>query len=484
MFKYILLALCASAIAAPTLDQGNCCVTVYVYPDGSPAPTPIANATLAAGTSGGSEDSNTDSPSTGSSSSVPISSDTAASGTNSDTAASGTNAQTTTSGNSTGSSTGNAASSVAGAGGAVGTGGPSALTLPDVLPGVPAFVINEDYIHAPVDDSPVPDDAFIFSPATPGVFDPVAWTTWANAIRDGGNLGTKWLKVKPGYYTWAPGPHMPDGQDPNNVAGENIVMWQFRDGWTLDLRGVTFYIPITPENVNTRPSCVIYVNGSPSLTVLGGTIWIDKGELYTQARITATSNNADGSVHATVVVEAGYDVATWRTMGPRNIGCVDDSNPDHYVDGGCNGWKYNNFNFDNLDSSRTFSFDYSPGFGFKQDIVLFMSILVNLNIAVSNEHNPDLVVKGLTTNSVLFSIGNGDDITVPVYGGVYQVNPPPRPGFAPRALGPLISWSNVNKGQVYNTPGQPLCPVPGSMFQFSGSNKDLAPTYSIAPGWS
>lgn len=56
------------------------------------------------------------------------------------------------------------------------------------------------------------------------------------------------MVVAAGVYRCAPGPVMAIGTDPNNVVGEGIAIYFMTGGWTLDLRGVTSYVDIIPEN--------------------------------------------------------------------------------------------------------------------------------------------------------------------------------------------------------------------------------------------
>ena len=170
----------------------------------------------------------------------------------------------------------------------------STPTRPDGSAGLP---VNDDHISAPVDTRSVPEGAAIYTPSgnTVNCSD---FVSWMNAHRTG-NLASKYLKVTPGIYSYDPGTaHAPDA-DANLFPGNNIVLWLFSGGWTLDFRHVTFLISITPENANRRPADMIYINESDDLTVLGGTVWIDQGEPFSQARLTSlTAVKPDGTQSA------------------------------------------------------------------------------------------------------------------------------------------------------------------------------------------
>ncbi|CAF9903806.1 MAG: hypothetical protein GOMPHAMPRED_000556 [Gomphillus americanus] len=355
----------------------------------------------------------------------------------------------------------------------------SALDLSDVsLPGgQPPFLINDDYVHAPQDNTPVPDDAAVYIPKTAGVFDCLDFSQWRDEQRDNPPT-SKFLKIQPGAYRYKLGPPMSPGTDPNTVDGENIIMYLMKGGWTLDLRGVTFYVDITPQNYLQRPSVLIYTLQSDSLTILGGTIWQDFGELYTQARVTAIS---DDDV-ITFQVEQGYNLTRWREAGPRNQDCIDTSNPNNYTFPGCNFWKVDDYNFDNLDTQRTFTAQDIGGSAIAVgQVIVMMNGMNQFNtlFTLSNEANTGLQVKGMTTNGGFMSIGLDNGESPPTFIDCYTVNPPARPGFASRVMGPLIAWANVNLGAIYNEPDRPNAVFQNSYFQYTGNPKDLWDTSDL-----
>ncbi len=349
--------------------------------------------------------------------------------------------------------------------------GSSALDTPTRPDGSAPFPVNNDHLSAPVATDAVPAGAATYTPAKPGVFDNTDFAAWMKKQKDA-DLASKWMKVAPGSYRYAPGPVMPSGTDANTVVGENIAIGFMTGGWTLDLRDVTFYIDVTPQNQNQRPSDMIYINQSEDFTILGGTVWVDQGEEWTQARIKSLSAADDqGNQIATIEVEQGYNVSAWRAAGPRNQGCVDDSDSTHFTRPGCNFWYVSKYDFSDLDSKHTFTASIASRAGIEEGYVLVMVVVENSSTTISTEDNGNFHVKGFTSNGYVASIGlNGKK--APVFEDVYYVNPPPRPGYAPRVQGPAVSWSSVG-GPVYNPPGQPLAEMPGSVWQATGCEKDL-----------
>ena len=348
------------------------------------------------------------------------------------------------------------------------------VNLPNLTDGTPAFPINGDHLKAPVATDAAPAGAATYTPKETGVFNCSDFQAWMKNLM-ASNPPAKWIIIKPGVYTYALGQKMPVGTDPNTVNGENIIIGMNTDDWTLDIREVTFYIDITPENKQQRPADMIYTNQVNEVTILGGTIWIDQGEQWSQARVTDLSPaDSSGNQVATVLVDEGYNVSVWRTAGPRNQNCIDDSNPESYTRPGCNFWYFSNYNFDNLDSKRTWTVIVGARAGLKQGYALNTQVGSNTPWAISSENNNGLLIKGLTTNGALISIGNVNQPNkkIVTFEDVYMVNPPNRPGYAPRVNGPALSWGNIG-GMVYDQPGQPLSEKPGSFWQTTAAPKDL-----------
>ena len=356
----------------------------------------------------------------------------------------------------------------------------SALDLPNRPDGSAPIPVNDDHLSAPVAADAVPAGAALYTPATAGVFNCTDFAGWMTKQRDT-KLASRWMKVAPGTYRYALGTVMPEGTDANTVVGENIAIGFTPGGWTLDLRGVTFFVDITPENHNQRPGDIIYINQSEDFTILGGTVWIDQGEEFTQARVTSmTAPDTDGNSVATIEVEQGYNVSIWASAGPRNQACVDDSDPNHYTRPGCNFWYASKYDFSELESKRTFTAQFASRSNMQKGYVITMDVLINSVCTISTENNGGFHIKGFTSNGYVASIGLNGKVA-PIYEDVYYVNPPPRPGYAPRVNGPGLSWGNLG-GFIYDAPGQEKASLPGSYWQTSGSSKDLqAATNSTVP---
>ena len=222
--------------------------------------------------------------------------------------------------------------------------------MPDRPDGTPGFLIESNSHKAPRTTEPVPNGAAIFTPEDGKTLDCAALADWITHQRDEVKLASKYLKIAPGTYRYKPGPQMAPGTDPNTVKGENIVLYLLKGGWTFDFHDVTFLIDFIPELTNQRPSVMIYCLQSDDLTIYDGTIWIDQGEQWSQARVTELTS--DGK--ATFEVLKGYNVSAWKDAGPRNQGCIDNSDPTHFKRQDCNFWKVEKYDFSKLDSSRTF----------------------------------------------------------------------------------------------------------------------------------
>ena len=344
----------------------------------------------------------------------------------------------------------------------------SMSTRPDGSAGLP---VNEDHISAPVDTRRVPDGAAIYTPYGDTI-NCTDFVSWMNAHRTA-DLASKYLKVSPGVYSYDLGnPHALDA-DANLSPGNNIVLWLFSGGWTLDLRNVTFLISITPENANRRPTNMIYIDESDDLTILGGTIWIDQGEQFTQARLTSLSPSSTASTQlATFTVEKGYNVSAWSSAGPRNQGCIDSSFPAHFKRPQCNFWKVENYDFSHLTTTHTFTTTVLPGSQLQTNYVIYLQSGPNSLTTISSENNANLHVKGITTNGAIGQIGLNDKKTA-TFEDYYYVNPPPRPGYAERVNGPTLSWGHIGEAVAYDTPGQAEIVFVNTWWQYTGCRGDL-----------
>jgi len=137
------------------------------------------------------------------------------------------------------------------------SGGISTPTLPD---GTPGFPINDDHLKAPVDDTPVPDGAAIYTPQS-NTINCTEFTTW-NLAQPKNNLPSQFLKVTPGIYFHS----LVDSSTSTTIAFRF-----YQRAWTLDLRGVTFILTCNPANRAHRDSTILTINQSEDFTLLGGT---------------------------------------------------------------------------------------------------------------------------------------------------------------------------------------------------------------------
>ena len=223
---------------------------------------------------------------------------------------------------------------------------PSALSTNSSSPGTkgvvttnsadePGIPIDGSHLSAPVSSAAVPPDAKTYTPPSKTISGK-AFETWMGE-QASASPASKWLKLAPGVY---------------NVDCSDNIVFSFMDGltekWTVDMRGVTFLVAGTCQ--------AIYINQCEDFTILGGTLWFDAGEIWTQAKITSITDIGSGSSTVTAVVDEGYNLTTWRSAGPRNLNTIDASDAGHFVrPQGINYWFASDFNFDELDSKRTWT---------------------------------------------------------------------------------------------------------------------------------
>lgn len=299
-------------------------------------------------------------------------------------------------------------------------------------------------MKAPVDDTPVPEDAAIYTPNGNSI-NCTEFTTW-NLDQRENNLPSRFLKVAPGVYFYDLGDEHTD---------TTIAFGFYQGGWTLDLRGVTFVVTCNSGNCDHRDSTIFYINQSEDFVLIGGTFWWDQGELWSQARVTSLTDTS-----ATFTIEAGYNVSAWRNAGPRNLGCVDSSNPTHFTRPGCNFWYLSNYDFSALESDRTFTADIASRAGLQKGYVVTIQSGPNQRMSIITEDNGGFHIKGLTSNGAFTQIGLNGKATA-VVENVWYVNPPPRPGFAPRVNGPTLSWGHIGDFDD-NMAGEAVAQYPNS----------------------
>ena len=340
--------------------------------------------------------------------------------------------------------------------------------------GPASFPINGDNNCAPTPLDPVPDGAAIYSPPDGTNFDTLLFRKWGKQ-QQANNLPSRFLKIKPGLYTYALGPVHPSGADTNTFPGTNIVIEFFDGGWTLDLRGVTFVIQITPENLDQRPGQMLYINQSPGFTILGGTFWIDQGEQWTYARMSAVDGNT-----ATFQVPEGYNRTAWRNS---KDGCwaFDDSNPLQTSRPSAGVYNGANWDFSRLESDGILTSD-SLG-----SVELNTHIVVGYNLGsggstvgggilpvIGTENNSNFTVKGMTTKGEFAQYGLLGSATPATLIDCWIVQQPPRPGFAPPLQGPagvVGDYSGINFSQA----GHPNFVFENSWWQTSANPQDLQP---------
>ena len=316
------------------------------------------------------------------------------------------------------------------------------------------FPINGEHLSAPVAPNAVPEGALIYTPPSKS-FSGKAFGDWWTAKKNA-NPATKWVKITPGVYDLS--------------VSDGIAIGFTPGGWTLDLRGVTFLV--APQIPDPTSGQAIYINQSEDMTVLGGTVWFDQGEQFSQAKVTSIVPINDMYSKVTFVIEEGYSTSVWNTAGPRNQGCVDTSNPNHFTRPDCNFWYADQYDFSGLTSSaRTFTSRITSRANIKVGYNIAMIAGPNERTTLASEWNGNLLVDGMTSNGGFAQYGLADKVTATLE-NVWFVNPPARPGFAPRLEGPALSNGNI-EGFDFNAGGQPPIIYKNCFWQYTGSMKDL-----------
>ncbi|KAI9717755.1 MAG: hypothetical protein M1812_004484 [Candelaria pacifica] len=344
-------------------------------------------------------------------------------------------------------------------------------STPDATSAVPA---SGDQVSAPVDSRAVPSDAVTYTPSDSKSFNCDDFNKWMTTRK--ADTPSKFLKVAPGTYEYMLGPIHPAGADPNLYPSSNIAIGFMPGGWTLDLRGVTFIIAVTPENKQQRPDQAIYINQSEDFTILGGTIWWDQGEQWSQATIKSIASNGDGGdPFVTLSIDEGYNTTAWTAMGPRNLGCMDISNPAHFTRPDCNFWYTSGYTFDF--DNRKVTFRAGERANLKEGYVLYIQAGPNSLTTIASENSGGFHVKGMTSNGATAQYGLGSKSTA-IYEEVYFVNPPPRPGFAPRVNGPTLSWGHINLPN-FDAGGEASAIYKNSKWQYTGNKNDLLDSNTV-----
>ena len=259
---------------------------------------------------------------------------------------------------------------------------PNGITVVDTK-AWPGHFLAGKTLQAPQCEKEVPAGAAIYTPPTPGVLDLGHFEQWRNQQLDR-KLASKYMKVAPGWYEY---------KVTNGVT--TIAIGQtFVDGWTLDLRGVTFVYDVT-----VTKDAGMYINQALNLYVCGGTFWNDviDGEIFTQAKVTDAKQVDGDTWEYTAKVDAGYDVAKWRSADARNVDVMDVSDATHFKHPEVNLW-YATFPFDVSDDG-TIKFKMGKSRGqMQKGYMLSMQMTGGSAYCVSNEFTGGLTLDGLTCN--------------------------------------------------------------------------------------
>ena len=318
----------------------------------------------------------------------------------------------------------------------------------------PGFPIDGAHLSAPVASGAVPDGAAIYTPPSKS-FSGKAFGDWWTAKKNA-NPSTKWVKITPGVYDLS--------------VSDGIAIGFTPGGWTFDLRGVTFLV--APKNPDLTSGQAIYINQSEDMTILGGTVWFDQGELWSQAKVTSIMPIDDIYLKATFKVEEGYDTSVWKTVGPRNQGCVDTSDVNQYTRPDCNFWYADQYDFSGLSTEgKTFTSRITSRANMKVGYHITTIAGPNAPTTLASEFNGGLHVNGMTSNGGLAQYGLTGKTTA-TFENVWNVNPPARPGFAPRVQGPTLSQAHIGLFD-FNADGQPPIVYENCWWQTTGAVKDL-----------
>ena len=318
----------------------------------------------------------------------------------------------------------------------------------------PGFPLDGEHLSAPQSSVAVPDGALIYTPPSKS-FSGKAFGDWWTAKKNA-NPATKWVKVTPGVYDLS--------------VSDGIAIGFTPGGWTLDLRGVVFLVdPDIPDHTSGQ---AIYINQSEDMTLLGGTVWFDQGEQWSQAKVISITPIDDMYSKATFTVEEGYNASVWNNAGPRNQGCVDTSDPNHYTRPDCNFWYADQYDFSGLSSSgNSFTSRITSRANIKVGFHVTMIAGPDERTTIASEFNGGLHVNGMTSNGGLAQYGLNNKVTA-TFENVWFVNPPARPGFAPRVEGPTLSMGHIGLFD-FNADGQPNIVYQDSWWQTTGCAKDV-----------
>lgn len=319
--------------------------------------------------------------------------------------------------------------------------------------GEPGFSVDGEHLSAPEASDAIPAEAMLYTPASQK-FSGKDFSDWW-AQQETHNPSTKFVKIKPGVYDLS--------------VADGIAIGFRPGGWTLDLRGVTFLV--APDIPDPTSGQAIYINQSEDMLILGGTVWFDQGELWSQARVTSIKAIDDNYSTVTYTVEEGYNVSVWNSAGPRNQGCVDTSDSNHFTRPHCNFWFADNYNFAGLSGDRTFTNRVASQAGIKEGYHITTIAGPNMRTTIASEFNGGLRVNGMTSNGGLAQYGLTGKVTA-TFENVWNVNPPARPGFAAPVQGPTLSQGHIGLFD-FDAEGDAPIVYKNCWWQTTGSRGDL-----------
>ena len=356
---------------------------------------------------------------------------------------------------------------------------PKPVAKPVPAPDGLASIDNNGVMLAPQPTDPVPDDVALYTPSGNTV-DMTDFFYWRQGIRDKNSKGqgytSRFLKIAPGSYglTWTE-------QEHNTM---DVTFWTGEDGnkgWTLDLRGVTIQYDVGPTNPGA-PNPFFYVNQAPpTFTILGGSIFQYTGEIWSQATVTSVVDNPSAGFDMrkiTAKLHPGYDLSAWqrfaaaarKNRAPPDLGCMDQSNPDHWVRVDCNNW-YMNFDTPQVSDDGTITFSVTSRGNYQVGYVISVKTGNEMATTLVNEENHGLTVRGLTCNGGFTHIGR-DTSGPPRYEDVLVANPPLPAGLGPRANGPTMSQGHIDNFLLCEF--GPCDTYQNSFWMYTGNPKDLA----------
>ncbi|KAI9842871.1 MAG: hypothetical protein M1838_002961 [Thelocarpon superellum] len=344
--------------------------------------------------------------------------------------------------------------------------------------GMASFPINGDNLCAPEPTDPVPADAVVYTPSS-STIDLLDLEKWMWKVT---GEGAKFIKIAPGIYSYGLGPVHGLSTDTNTVNGENIELTN-GGGYTLDLRGVTLVITINAQNLDQRPGEMFYIGYTHDITILGGTVWIDEGDLWSYAVMQSMDN-----LVATFQVPEGFNRSAWLSATPNSapgwVFCSITTDPKHYIFPECVQWMEADWDKSRLLSDGILKIT-APGWAqfpdFQANFALSVPIGPTTMPTIGAEHVNNLVVKGMTTNGNFWQYGLQESFNTGVLDNCWIVQPPPRPdhgivgAHGPIWFGDTISHANFYAERPWASKNS-WFQASSSPYQLQDMNNGTAPT--------